>query len=482
MRKLLTWTIVVLIVAGIGFGVWWFFIRKADAGAVVFKTAPVKRGDLNASIAATGTIEPEEVIDVGAQVAGRITKFGLDSRGQPIDYSSLVKGNPEPPDPKGPYLAKIDDSVYQSAVASARAQLQVAEAGVTRSQADLESAEAKLTLATRDWTRAQEIRKQGGTEAIAQNQYDQYESAYLTATAAVKVSKAMVEQAKATVAQASAALEKAERELGYCTIYSPVDGVVIARRVNVGQTVVASLNAPSLFLIAKDLKRMEVWAPVNEADIGHVHEGQDVSFTVDAMPGRTFKGTVQKVRLEPTITQSVVTYTVEITTQNQDESLRPYQTANVKFTTDERKGVLSVPNAALRYTPPVENMVPEAREKYGQAQAEAEKQQGGGAAPAAAPRQPRPTSGPSTNPTGKPRGSRRSQGVVWVVAGPDLFKPIEVKLGMTDGANTEVLGNDLNESMQVVVGDTPKEAEGTPGGTNPFAPQFRRSGGSSRGR
>jgi HlyD family secretion protein len=468
MRKWLSWTIVLLVVAGLGFGAWWFFVRKGDNDKVVFKFAPVKRGDLTASIAATGTIEPEEVIDVGAQVAGRIIKFGNDIHGQPIDFSSQVEG--------GKVLAEIDPAVYESTKDSAQAQLDQTEAGVIRAEADVAAAEARLTLAQRDWTRAQDIRRDGGVEAIAQNQYDTFEAAQLTADAALKVAKAQVKQAEANRAQAKAALKKADRELSYCTIYSPVDGVVIARRVNVGQTVVSSLNAPSLFLIARDLTRMEVWAPVNEADIGHVRETQKVNFTVDAIPGRVFEGVVSRVRLEPTITQSVVTYTVEIQTQNADKVLRPYQTANVKFTTEERQRVLNIPNAALRYTPPIENMVEEAKAKYG---APAE----GGAAPAAgaapAPRTPgtKPSTGPATAPSGKAR-TRRSQGVVWVVAGPDLLKPLEVRLGMSDGVNTEILGTDLNEGTQIVVGEQPRETEAAPGGTNPFAPQMRRSGGS----
>ena len=163
--------------------------------------------------------------------------------------------------------------------------------------------------------------------------------------------KAAIVQAQGTVSQAEATLKRALQNLSYCTIISPVKGVIIDRRVNIGQTVVASLNAPSLFLLAKDLKRLQVWVSVNEADIGHIKPGQAVTFTVDAFPGEVFSGEVGKVRLNATMTQNVVTYTVEIITDNSNGKLLPYLTANVTFIVGERKNVLLVPNAALRWTP-----------------------------------------------------------------------------------------------------------------------------------
>jgi HlyD family secretion protein len=381
-------------------------------------------------------------------------------------------------------LAEIDDAVYQTNVASARAQLKDAEAGVARARADVAAAVAKKVQAEQDWARAQKI---GPSEALAGSAYDAYKATYEAAVAQVAINEAAVGQAEAAVDMAGAQLQKAERELGYCTIKSPVKGVVISRRVNIGQTVVASLNAPSLFLIAKDLKRIQVLVPVNEADVGQIRPGQPVTFTVDAFPGRTFKGQVRKVRLEVTITQNVVTYPVEIVTENPDEILLPYQTANVRFQTEQRTNVLSVPNAALRYTPPVESMVPEAQEKYA-----AQAQSGGqpsGAGPSGGPPSGGGPGGGAGRPPGAgggggpgPRGAGggpggggrgRSMGTVWVAAGNGLLRPVEVRLGMTDGASTEVVTDALAEGTEVVTGEAPRDGANAPaGGTNPFAPQF----------
>lgn len=480
MRTALRWIIVTVIVAGVGFGVYWFFFHKGDTNQVVFKYAPVKEGKLTSYISATGTIQPEDVIDVGAQVAGRIMKFGLDATGKhEVDYSSQVR--------EGELLAEIDPVVYQSNLASANAQLLQANAGVERAVADLAVAEAKFNLADRDWKRATDIRKNGGTDAISQSQYDQYESAFESATAGKKVSEAAVKQARATVAQAQAAVERADRELGYCTIKTPVTGVVISRRVNIGQTVVASLNAPSLFLIAKDLKKMEVWVPVNEVDIGQVHEKQSVSFSVDSIPDREFEGKVIKARYEPVVTQNVVTYTVEVSVDNSDEALRPYTSANVKFKTNERNNVMYVPNAALRYTPPVEQMIPSVREKYAALAASGGNGGPAPAAPAAGPPAAKAAPTPGTNPTTKPAGKkaravRKTIGTIWVAAEEDLVKPIEVHVGMTDGANTEISGEGIKPNLQVVIGEQPRAEEPAAGGTNPFAPQRRSTSGGSRPR
>jgi HlyD family secretion protein len=202
----------------------------------------VKRGDLLVSISATGTVEPEEVIDVGAQVAGQILSFGKDANGKTVDYGSAVE--------EGTVLARIDDSLYAADAAQAEAQVESSRAGLQRAAADLEQMKAKFQQAERDWRRAQNL---GPSEALAQASYDAYQSTYETAKANVAVGEAAILQAKAGMAQADAVLRRAQRNLGYCTIKSPVRGVIIDRRVNIGQTVVASLNAPSLFLIAKDL-------------------------------------------------------------------------------------------------------------------------------------------------------------------------------------------------------------------------------------
>ena len=219
-----------------------------------------------------------------------------------------------------------------------------------------------MLQAEQDWARAQKL---GPSDALSQSDYDTYQANYETAKANVAVAESEVTQAEAGIEAAQAALDKAQRNLDFCVIRSPVKGVIIDRRVNIGQTVVSSLNAPSLFLIAKDLTRMQVWVAVNEADIDHIKPGQNVTFTCDALQGETFKGTVNKVRLNATMTQNVVTYTVEVDADNSGGRLLPYMTANVQFEVRRDPNVLLVPNAALRWYPERQaEVVPDARPQW----------------------------------------------------------------------------------------------------------------------
>jgi HlyD family secretion protein len=262
-------------------------------------------------------------------------------------------------------------------------------------------------------------------------------------------------QARDSVAQAQATLQRAQRNLRYCTIISPVKGVIIDRRVNIGQTVVSSLNAPSLFLIAKDLRRMQVWVSVNEADIGSIHQGQPVRFTVDAYPGEEFRGEVGKIRLNATMTQNVVTYTVEVITDNSSGKLLPYLTANVEFELSKKRGVLLVPNAALRWSPSMEQVVPKFRTLIAGSTA-------GGAAPGGE----RQSSGLPAPSNGKGR-----QGMLWVQEGKKV-RPITVNAGMSDGASTEVEGDGLFEGLEVITGERSEKAMQSV--ANPFTPQTMR--------
>jgi HlyD family secretion protein len=424
----------------------WFWHRN-QRSALSFRTAPVSQGDLLATISATGTVEPEEVIDIGAQVAGRIVTFGKDKNGKTIDYGSAVEA--------GTVLARIDDALYAADVDQAKATLGQSKAALQRSEADLGQLKAKLYQAERDWARAKKL---GPSDALSQADYDAAQSAFETAKANLEVGKASIEQAKKTVNQSEAALQRAQQNLSYCTIVSPVIGVIIDRRVNIGQTVVSSLNAPSLFLIAKDLRRMQVWVSVNEADIGNIRPGIPVTFTIDAYPGEVFQGEVGKVRLNATMTQNVVTYTVEVVTDNSSGKLLPYLTANVKFIVGERRNVLLVPNAALRWLPQTEQIVREFRGKT--------KNGPGIEAP------PADSSSPEA---GK---ERQARGVVWVPQGAQV-RPIKVTLGLTDGTLTEVESAELKEATSVVVGEMEKQEAGKPAsGASPFTPQIFRGRGS----
>ena len=301
--------------------------------------ASVVTGDVVATVSASGTIEPVELVDVGSQVSGKIVSFGLDSNGDEVDYCSEVTN--------GMVLARIDDVTYLADLEVARAQQVAAAAAVSSAAASLAKARVDAARAARDF------------ERLSQSDYDAYQAEAESAEAQVGVAEAASEQAAAQVVQAQANVEKAERNLGYCTIVSPVDGVVIDRRVNLGQTVVSSMSVSSLFLVAKDLRHVRIWASVNEADVGAVRAGQGVSFTVDAFPGRVFRGVVRRVRLNATLSSNVVTYTVEIDVDNPDLVLLPYLTASVEFETEAVRGALVVPSRALRWNPAVAGVSPD---------------------------------------------------------------------------------------------------------------------------
>jgi HlyD family secretion protein len=415
-----------------GAGAWWWHARSDPL--VSFRTAVVKRGDLVATINATGTIEPEEVVDVGAQVAGLVSSFGKDKDGKTIDYGSLVE--------EGTVLAQIDESVYAADLAVANAQVAQDKAGESSAAATLEQTKAKLIQAEADWKRAQELLN---SKLEPLSLFDSDKASYQVAKANVDLAEAALAQARAATLQAEASLSKAQRNLDFCTIKSPVKGVIIDRRVNIGQTVVSSLNAPSLFLIAKDLTKMQIWVAVNEADVGRITAGAPVTYTCDAFPGKEFNGMVGKVRLNATMTQNVVMYTVEVNTDNPDKLLLPYLTANVHFVVRKEPHVLLVPNAALRWSPSSQSEVlPEART--------AERADSGSGAK-------------------QKQESKERNGAVWLKEG-GYVRPVEVKLGASDGANTAIVSDGLQEGQEIVTGETTETAMA--GTQNPFIPQFRR--------
>ena len=434
-------TLIIAAVAVIAALVLMVYLLRGSGTSVGFRTVQVKRGDLQATISATGTVEPEEVVDIGAQVAGRIVSFGQDKNGEEVDYGSVVEA--------GTVLARIDDALYAADAATAKAQLAQAKAAVVKAQADLGQMEAKLLQTENDWKRAQKL---GPSDALSQTDFDAARANYEVAKANLAVGKAAVGQAQGTVAQAEATLKRNLQNLAYCTIKSPVKGVIIDRRVNIGQTVVSSLSAPSLFLLAKDLNRLQVWVSVNEADIGRIKPGQPVTFTVDAQPGDVFPGKVGKIRLNATMTQNVVTYTVEVDTDNSGGKLFPYLTANVNFIVGERKDVLLVPNAALRWTPTLEQVVAEFRASPKQAK--------GPEAPA------------QVKPAAKASKAEKARGLVWVPQG-NLVRPVQVTLGLSDGSLTEVSSPELKAGTSVVVGEMGSQPAGQPApGASPFAPQL----------
>jgi HlyD family secretion protein len=429
---------VVLVLVG-GAGNW--FWRARSGPRIWFRTAIVKRGDLVATINATGTIEPVEVVDVGAQVEGQITSFGEDKNGKTIDYGSVVE--------EGTVLAKIDESVYAADLAVARAQVEQDRAGEASAAASLEQTSAKLVQAEADWKRTQELIH---SQLVPVSTYDSYKANYEVARANVAVAEAALAQARATTVQAEATLTKAQRNLDFCTIKSPVKGVIIDRRVNIGQTVVSSLNAPSLFLIAKDLTKMQIWVAVNEADVGRIVPGGPVTFTCDAFPGREFSGSVGKIRLNATMTQNVVMYTVEVNTDNADNTLLPYLTANVHFVVRKEPNALLVPNAALRWSPSsLAEISPDARPSMAA--------------------DPPGDSGGKSSPESKPaKDSKERVGTIWLKDG-EYVRPVSVKVNTSDGISTAITCESVHEGQVVVTGETAETAAG--GMRNPFVPQIR---------
>jgi HlyD family secretion protein len=290
-----------------------------------------------------------------------------------------------------------------------------------------------------------------------------YKANYGSAAANVGVSQAEVKVADAGVKQAKAALAKAQRNLDFCTIRSPVKGVIIDRRVNVGQTVVGSLTPASMFLIATDLTKMQIWVAVNEADIGHIFPGQNVTFTCDALQNITFFGKVKKIRYNATMTQNVVTYTVEVSCDNPDLKLLPYMTANVEFELQKDANVLIVPNSALRWYPSDKmEVVADARSEWKPIDNDEREKPQMGEMPAA----------PRKDKSGKPVKTKKPDrfGTIWLAEG-QFVRPVKVKIGTSDGIDTEISANDLKEGPEVVVGEIIQTAaDGQE--RNPFLPQI----------
>lgn len=395
--KIIGFIFLVALLGGVGF----LYTQNDAVVPTEYRTAAITRGNISSSITATGTIEPVEVIDVGAQIAGRIKRFGEDpdQPGKTIDFVSKVKA--------GAVIAEIDDLPYKAELERATADLKLA-------QAEMKRAVTQSEQAGRDQKRAEAAR-----QSTSESEYE----AFVTAAA---VAQDEVAIANAKVAQAKVAVKSAEINLEFTRISSPIDGVVLDRRVNVGQTVVAGLNAPSLFLIAKDLKHMRIWAAVNEADIGQVHIGQAVHFTVDAYRDEKFTGKVSQIRLNASTAHSVVTYGVIVDIDNTDGRLLPYMTANISFSVAERQNATLATNQALRWQPTLEDIDAEHRPKYEQNKGNDSKSDQSKIA--------------VTEPT------------IWVRSGESKVKPIEVQVGISNGFETELISDKLKENDQVVVG------------------------------
>ena len=390
MKKKILVSVVLAVVLALG----GFYLLKNRGNGVQFKTARVSRGDLRATVTATGTVSAVTTVLVGTQVSGTVKQLL-------VDYNSPVK--------KGQLLAQIDPALPEAKVAQSKANLQAAAANV-------EKAEAALLDADRTLERNRTL---FAKNFIARSDLDTADTNRLSAMALLNVAKAQVEQQKA-------ALNQDETNLNYTRILSPVDGTVISRNVDIGQTVAASFQTPTLFSIAQDLTRMQIDTNVDEADIGKIRVGQSVQFTVDAYPDGIFPGRVSEIRNAPTTVQNVVTYDVVVKVANPELKLKPGMTANVSIITAVEKGVIKVPNAALRFKWQPAGAVPE-RGSTGAA----------GATGAGRPQVVRAEAGAKT------------QGV-WILDGKKPRRA-PLTLGISDGNETAVLSEELKEGDAVII-------------------------------
>jgi HlyD family secretion protein len=406
-KRILLIILTILVLAGTGYG---FRLWSQGAKESPYISAEVQKGNVTQVVTATGSLSAVITVQVGSQVSGAIDKLFA-------DFNSKVK--------KDQVVAQINQDKFKATVDQARANLLAAQANVTKAKASMEDAQRTLD-------RNKELKKR---DLIAQSEFDTSQAAYDSAAAQYEVNKAQVNQAEAALNQSSV-------DFNNTVIRSPVDGIVVSRNVDVGQTVAASLQAPILFLIANDLSKMQVDTNVSEGDVGNVWVGQDVTFAVDAYPSRRFKGTVQQVRNAAIMVQNVVTYDAVVGVDNKELLLKPGMTANVEFLVSRKEDVLKIPNAALRFRPLSERQPPAQVAAAGQAGgpgAEA----GGGAG--------RRGGSPNAGQGSRNReGGVNRQGTVYTIRDQKAI-PVRVRLGISDGSYSEVVAGDLKAGDQIIL-------------------------------
>jgi HlyD family secretion protein len=488
-----------------------FYFWGNRSSAPTYMTARADRGNLRNTVTATGTLQAVTTVQVGSQASGTISALYA-------DFNSVVKKG-QVVAQLDPAVSKAQVDQSRAALQQAQASLQLARAGVANSRAGVSDAQARAMAAKStvqnsqagvsssqanlavlkaqqddalSYLRQQESLVKSGV--VAQREYDIAMTAYKTAEARynqaaaqlnqavysqqsaagagvaqsqaqvqqsqaqVQQSQAQVQQAEAQVQQAAAALRLAEVNLTHTTIVSPIDGIVVSRTVDVGQTVAASLSAPTLFTIANDLKQMQVIANIDQADIGLVEQAKSVKFSVDAFPGKDFDGKIEEMRLNPTNVQNVVTYNVVIDVSNPEQKLKPGMTANLTVTIDERNNVLKVPNSALRFTPIDAN---------GQRIVGGGNGSGQGRRQNANAQQPATSASPNASPAGNSQQGGERQfapasapvlegqtRAVWVLGADGQPQARRIKIGLTDGAATEVVEGNLQEGEMVIIGQT----------------------------
>jgi HlyD family secretion protein len=430
------WLILVGIVA-VG-GLFVFFALNRNPQPQHF-SAKVERGEIHDVVEATGTINSVITVQVGSQVSGTIAKLNA-------DFNSRVH--------KGDIVALIDPALFKGAVLQANADLENAKANVEAAKANLEKAKAALVQTKADYERTVGLTKDG---VMSQQQLDLAKSNYDSANASVGAAAANVTQAEAQVTLKKAAVTVAQTNLDYTVIRSPIDGTVVARNVDVGQTVAASLQAPTIFTIAQDLTKMWVYAKTDESDVDNIKVGKAVTFKVDALPKETFQGVVSQVRMNPTTVQSVVTYDTIIEFANPELKLFPGMTAYVTIPVATVQNVLKLPNTALRYKPPM--AADEILAFYKQYGIDEGSPQQTGDPPGQGP-------GTSTTSQNPPRVPKTETAVVWKLHLDHRMEPVKVSLGITDHAYTEVravLRGELQPGDDVVIRSVTPKTQGLGG-------------------
>ena len=413
------WIGVALMAVALAGGGWWWS-QRSQSDAVEYRTGKIERGSLLATVAASGAVNPVALVTVGTQVSGQIKELL-------VDFNSEVKA--------GQLLARIDPETFEYRVRSAQADVDAARAAVLTAQANtlavqtqVSRAQVDLNEANRDWERKQSLVEKA---FIAQSEADKARALVNTSTEALKavqaqvgVAQAQVKSAQANVAQREASLAQARIDLERTRITSPVNGIVIKRAIESGQTVAASLQAPELFIIAKNLRDMQVDASIDESDVGRLKVGQKASFTVDAFPGQTFDGEVRQVRKAATNVANVVTYVAVIGFSNESGKLLPGMTANVRVVTDVRHNVLKVPNSALRVR------IAGLESATGRAS--------GASAPASPAKAQARKEAKGNDPANSP-GAAGIRGRIHLLDAQGQPEPVNVRLGISDGTSTELL-------------------------------------------
>jgi len=412
-----------------------FTLRGGDKQT--YTTQAVQKGDIRQLVQATGTIDAVTTVQVGSQISGTISKLNA-------DFNTQVK--------KGQVIAQIDPSLFQGALLQAQADFENSEATAAAARAELLKAQATAGQAQKAYERSNALAQDG---VIAAQQLDIDKATSESDQAAVSSAAAQVKQARAQVAQKAAAVKVAQTNLDHTIIRSPIDGTVTARSIDVGQTVAASLQAPTLFTIAQDLTKMRVYAKTDESDVGQIHPGQSATFTVDAFPNQVFHGTVEQVRMNPTTVQNVVTYDTVIAFDNPQQKLFPGMTAYVTIPVAQAENTMEVPNAALRFKPDL------SADKLQELFVANGIQSSG-------------------------KGRQSQQALVWRLEGGKNLVPVQITSGLTDHVNTavvKVIAGTLNAGDQLVTGkaDAGKTSASAarPSSSSPATP---RMGGGRMGR